>query len=127
MTGTSPTRRQMPLAWAGAAAAASAPRRSSDRVLLGEGQLLELLGAVSLGGWRREATEEEEGGRQGRQLGVRGHRCLHRVLPVLPPRLPSPFPAPSSPAHPWAATEVFSWCFLLLVARLGTAFAVSPP
>ena len=93
----------------------------------GRGQLLELLGAVSLGGWHREAAEEEEGGRQGRQLGVRGHRRLRRVLPVLPPRLPAPFPAPSSPAHPWAATEVFSWCFLLLVARLGAPFALSPP
>ena len=28
----------------------------------GQGQLLELLGAVSLGGWRREAAEEEEAG-----------------------------------------------------------------
>ena len=127
MTGMSPTRRRMPRAWAGAAAAASAPGRSSGRVLPGWGQFLELLGAISLGGWRREAAEEEEGGRQGRQLGVRGHRRLRRVLPVLPPRLPTPFPAPSSPAHPWAATEVFSWCFLLLIARLGVPFALSPP
>src|SRR3954466_8002287 len=33
--------------------------------------LRELPGVVSLGGWRREAAEEEEGGRQGREVGVR--------------------------------------------------------
>src|SRR4051812_31687740 len=43
-------------------------------------RLLELLEAVPLGGWRRKAAEEEEGGRQGRQLGVRGRDALDSVL-----------------------------------------------
>src|SRR3954471_4332155 len=43
-------------------------------------RLLELPGVVSLGGWRREAAEEEEGRRQGRQLVVRGHDALDSVL-----------------------------------------------
>ena len=87
-------------------------------------RLPELLGGVSLGGWRWEATEEEEGGRQGRQVwSTRAPMPSTRDV-VLPPRLRALLPAPPSPFSLWTATKMFSWCLLPPVARLGAPFVL---
>src|SRR3954471_24278315 len=82
-------------------------------------RLLELLGVVPLGGWRREAAEEEEGRRQGRQLGVRGHDTLDSGLTSC--RLVFELCIWRRHHH---AAETFSWCLLPPVARLGAPFAL---
>ena len=64
-------------------------------------QLLELLGVASLGGWHRKAWRGRRRRVAGRQLRVRGHRPLRRVLPVLPHHLPALLPSSSSPAFLW--------------------------
>jgi hypothetical protein len=61
----------------------------------------------------------------GRQVGVRGHRCLRRVLParclIFRPFSRHHHHRPSFKG----VAGMFSWCLLLLVPCLGTPFA--PP
>src|SRR3954466_13690939 len=84
-------------------------------------RLLELLGVVSLGGWRREAAEEEEGRRQGRQLGVRGHDALDSVLTSC--RLVFKLCFRRRRRH---AAATSCWCLLAPVVHLGAPFALFP-